>query len=195
MFSPKCWLQFTKLHGGTFQRTVTCGIILLQKSSPKVTTLHYMKLINFLPSQAMWSVTDRKIKTQCGLQTCGFLTRNQFETRSITIYLHTPAEENYIHSQYLFAYITMWSLQRGPSSITHEATNDYVTTTHLNIALHLLSYPHDSDVGSKSPVFFTKMSPDIPHTLYHIITTQQHNIHWTKPRKLAGLCCVLYTGR
>ena len=71
----------------------------------------------------------------------------------------------------------MWSLQRGPSSITHEATSDYVTTTHLNIALHLLSYPHDSDVGSKSHVFVTKMSPAIPHTLYHIITTQQHNIH------------------
>ena len=69
-----------------------------------------MKLINFLPSQAMRSVTDYKFKTQCGLQTCRFLPWHQFEIGSITIYLHTRAEENYIHAQYLYAYITTWSL-------------------------------------------------------------------------------------
>jgi len=114
-FPPKRWFQFSKLHGGTFQRTAIRGDhstteIMGKKSSLKIITLHCMKLINFLPSQAMWCVTDYKIKTQCGLQTCRFLPWHQFKIRSIAIYLHTRAEENYIHAQYLYAYITTWSL-------------------------------------------------------------------------------------
>jgi len=36
--------------------------IMGKKSLPKIIPLHYMKLINFLPFQTMWTVTDYKTK-------------------------------------------------------------------------------------------------------------------------------------